>query len=103
MYTVLRRYTLTRGSTKELARDVQAQFLPRINRLEGFISYELVAESDKALTSISVFETEAGARESTRVAEGYVREIADRFVLERREVFDGELLVHQEATIGAGR
>jgi hypothetical protein len=103
MYAVLRRYTLAQGSMSQLVRDIHEHFLFRIGQITGFISFEVVVESDQAYTTISVFDTDAGAHESTRVAADFIREFGDRFTIERREVVEGAVLVHQEATIAAGR
>ena len=103
MYAVLRRYTLTSGSMSQLVREIQEHFLFRLSQIVGFISYEAVVESDQALTTISVFDSDAGAHESTRIAGDFVRDLGDRVTVERREVIEGAVLVHQEATIAAGR
>jgi hypothetical protein len=103
MYAVLRRYTLASGSMGQLVREIQEHFLFRLSQIAGFVSYEVVVEGDQALTTISVFDSDSGAHESTRAAADFVRELGDRFTLDRRDTIEGAVLVHQEATIGAAR
>ncbi|HEU4700806.1 MAG TPA: antibiotic biosynthesis monooxygenase [Gemmatimonadales bacterium] len=104
MYMVIRRYGAKRGTIDELARDVQQNFLPIASNIQGFVSYEFMSEGDDAFCTVSVFESREGAAESTRRAADYVRERFASRGVERRDVIEGELVLHREAMFaGSGR
>lgn len=103
MYMVIRRYQVGRGTVDDVVRDVQQNFLPIVSNIQGFVSYEVMAENDRAFCTISVFESENSAAESTRRAGDYVRENLSDRNLERREVIQGAVALHREAMLaGSG-
>ena len=103
MYAVIRRYTVTRGSMNELVREVEQGFLPLVSQIPDFISYELLVEGDDAFSTISVFGSEAGTRESTRQAGEFVRDQLRGFEMERRDTVEGAVRVHREAALAGAR
>jgi hypothetical protein len=73
MYTVIRRYEGDVDSG-EVARRAVAEFAPRLAERPGFQGYWAVDAGDGVLATITVFETEEAALESTRAAAAWVRE-----------------------------
>lgn len=80
MYAAVRQYQVHPEETEELARRVREGFLPLLDQIPGFRAYYLV-DGGQEITTISVFEDAAGAAESTRQAEGWVRQQAADLVL----------------------
>ena len=71
MFTIVRKFRLTRGSLGEVARRVKDGFVPLLRELPGFRDYYLLDGGQDMLISIRVFdsadEVMAG---NVRVAEG---------------------------------
>lgn len=72
MYATVRVYSGNPGLADALVEN-QAEVERIITAIDGFKSYYLIRTGDGA-ASISVFETEAGAEESTRAAAAWLRE-----------------------------
>jgi heme-degrading monooxygenase HmoA len=73
MHTVIRRYEGAADST-EVARRAVEEFGPMLRDRPGFQGYYVVDAGDGVLATISVFETEEAAVETTSAAAAWVRE-----------------------------
>jgi hypothetical protein len=74
-YAVIRRYEgLDPRSVDEVARRVNEGLLPIISQVPGFLAYCAVHTGRDVVASISIFEDQAGADESTRQAAAWVRQ-----------------------------
>lgn len=73
MYTVIRRYEGA-GDSAEVCRRVVAEFGPMLREWPGFQGYWALDAGDGVLATITVFESEAEALESTAAAAAWVRE-----------------------------
>jgi heme-degrading monooxygenase HmoA len=73
MHTVIRRYEGATDST-EVARRAAEEFGPMLRDRPGFQGYYVVDAGDGVLATISVFDTEEAALETTRAAAAWVRE-----------------------------
>jgi heme-degrading monooxygenase HmoA len=73
MYTVIRRYEGADDSAEVVRRAVE-EFAPMLRERPGFQGYYAVDAGDGVLATITVFETEDAAVESTSAAAAWVRE-----------------------------
>jgi hypothetical protein len=73
MYTVIRRYEGA-GDSAEVCRRAVSDFGPMLSERPGFQGYWAVDAGDGVLATITVFETEEIALESTGAAAAWVRE-----------------------------
>jgi heme-degrading monooxygenase HmoA len=73
MHTVIRRYQGVQNA-EEVARRAVAEFAPTLRDQPGFQGYWVVDAGDGVLATISVFETEEAAAESTAAAATWVQE-----------------------------
>ena len=73
MYTVIRRYEGADDSAEVVRRAVE-EFAPMLRERPGFQGYYAVDTGDGVLATITVFETEEAAVESTSAAAAWVRE-----------------------------
>ena len=73
MYTVIRRYE-NAGDSAEVCRRAVEGFAPMLSERPGFQGYWAIDAGDGVLATITVFETEEAANESTIAAAGWVRE-----------------------------
>ena len=106
MYATIRRYTLrdasrTQNTIAGLKQRIEESFIPKVQEVQGFHGYYVVNANDRELVSISIFETAAGAQESTRRAAEFVRTDPAKDQLSSPDVVEGELLVSREAAVGA--
>ena len=92
MYAIIRTYT----GTPELADQLAAragEIEEIISSVEGFKKYFLV-RTDDGCSTISVFEDEAGAQESTRRAAQWLRENASEVKSSPPAITTGDVVVH---------
>ena len=104
MYATIRRYTPKPGTVDQKALDglkhrLEDGFLPIIQDVRGFHCYYAVNVGGKELVTISLFEDQAGATESTRRAADFVKKDPIKDQLGSPEVIEGELLVSMEAAV----
>ena len=72
MYATVRRYE---GVTdpREAARRVSEGFVPLVSQIPGFVAYYWVDAGGGVMVSTSVFQDQAGAKESNKRAADWVR------------------------------
>jgi hypothetical protein len=73
MHTVIRRYEGVED-TAEVARRAVAEFGPTLSGQPGFQGYWVVDAGGGVLATITVFETEQAAVDSTSAAAGWIRD-----------------------------
>jgi hypothetical protein len=105
MYATIRRYTVRDAATAQdtmmsLKRRIEENFVPMIQDVQGFHCYYVVNANDRELVTISIFESAAGAQESTRRAAEFVRNDPSREMLDSPEIIEGDLLLSKEAAVG---
>ena len=106
MYATIRRYTAkeadkAKENFKSLKRRIEENFVPTIQDVPGFHCYYVLNADDRELVTISIFENQTGARESTRRAAEFVRNDPLKDGLGAPEIIEGELLLSKEAAVGA--
>ena len=73
MYAVIRRYEgIT--SVDEIIRRIEAGWLPLIKAAPGFVAYHVVDVGNGATASISIFDNQASAEESSQRAAAWLVE-----------------------------
>ncbi len=106
MYATIRHYTpkagaVPKGGLADLRNRIESGYLPIVQDIPGFHGYYAVNVGDRELVTISIFENQAGATESTRRAAEFLQKDPLKDQLGRPEVREGELLVIKEAPVGA--
>ena len=96
MFTIVRKFRLARGSAQEVARRVQASFVPLLRELPGFRHYYLVEGDPDVLISIRVFDSAAEALASNETAANWMRDNVLEFVKGMPEVMAGNVLVAED-------
>ena len=96
MFAAIRYYRTDPDSIDEVTRRVQEGFVPVIRDTAGFVSYLLLAASERqgAIVSVSVFEDQESAEESNRKAEDWVRQNLSE-LLPSPEFAAGEVVVYE--------
>lgn len=106
MYTTIRRYTLKnltdpKDALARFKQRVEQKFVPTLQEIPGFHCYYLLTANDRDLVTVSVFEDQVGAQESTRRAAEFVRTDPLKDQMSVPDIVEGDLLVSKEALIGA--
>jgi hypothetical protein len=73
VYAVIRRYA-GMTSVDEVVHRIEAGWLPQIKVMPGFVAYYVLDAGNGTAASISLFENEGGAAESSRRAVDWLRE-----------------------------
>lgn len=97
MYTVIRRYRSAQlGSIQDATRAAQAQFVPILSEIVGFVSYTIVNAGPSELVTVSLFETREGADESVRQAAAWIKRNPEVSSLASvpPEIIAGEVTLH---------
>jgi hypothetical protein len=95
MYASIRRTTARAGSTGEATRRIEESFVALLSRVPGLLAYYVVDTGDNNLVTVSIFEDQAGAEESRRLAVGWVKDSLASILSSPVEVVSGEVVVHK--------
>ena len=91
MYVAVRRYKVKAGSMDELARRAQEGFVPLILQSPGLVAYYGAASGNDSLFTVSIFQDQAGADASTKLAADWVGQNLAEFIQGPPEVTAGEV------------
>ena len=94
MHASVRKYVI-RGSMDELLKRIREGFVPIVKGAPGFKSYSVVRVRGNDVVTISVFESQAQARDSNSLAAEWVRENVASFVNGPPEIIAGEMVIHE--------
>jgi antibiotic biosynthesis monooxygenase len=93
MFASVRKYKVKRGTVEELARRVQAGFVPLMREMDGFEGYYLLDGGPDVLVTISIFDSADAALTSNVAAADWVRDNVLEFTRGMPEVMVGNALV----------
>jgi hypothetical protein len=97
MYASIRRYKTSPGAADELVQRVNQGFVPLVSRAPGFVAYYLLDAGNDIVASMSIFQDQAGAEESNRLAADWVRENIASLFEGPPEITAGLMRVQQTA------
>ena len=96
MYAVVRRYE---GASPRFAdegiRQINEGLLPIISQVPGFVAYYAFDAGGGVVSSVSIFDNQAGAEESNRRAADWVRQNLSEMVPNPPQVTAGQVLTHK--------
>ncbi len=95
MHVAIRRYQVEPGSVEEINRQVNEGFIPIIKDADGFLAYYVVNAGAGEVATVSVFEDQAGAEESIRMAANFVEENLASLLPNPPEITAGEVTTHE--------
>jgi hypothetical protein len=101
MFATIRRYeAIDQARTSELVKKADETLLPSLTELPGFSGYSLIEAGNGVMSSISFFDTEAHADESSRLASNWVREQKLETALPNPpKITSGEVVVHKTSEL----
>jgi quinol monooxygenase YgiN len=95
MHVAIRQYHVNPRSVLEITEQVEEGFIPLLRQTPGFIEYYWLNAGNGRVVSVGIFEDQASAEESTRLAADYVRQHLYELVRNPPEVIEGEVLLHE--------
>lgn len=94
MYAVIRRYRFKAEDSERINRLIQEEFVPLLQKANGFISYNWLDTGVGEGASLSVFQDKAGADESVRLAADFVKKSMPELLSHKPEVIEGSIKAH---------
>lgn len=99
MYASVRRYkTADSKSVGEVFRQANDGFVPTISKVPGFVGYYGLDAGDGVLVTISLFQDQAGTKESERMAAEWVGKNISHLIKSPAEITSGEARMHKTMT-----
>jgi hypothetical protein len=97
MNVTIRRYeSIDQSRKSELIKKLDENLLPTLSELPGFNGYSVIDAGEGVMTSVSFFDTQAQADESTRVAASWLREQKlDAVLSTAPKITSGDVVVHK--------
>ena len=94
MHVVIRHYKIEPEAIEAVNHRIREGFAPYIsNVMPGFVEYYWVNLGNGSLMSFSIFEDQAVAEASTKIAATYVKEHLSTQIRNSPEVIEGEVIV----------
>jgi hypothetical protein len=100
MYAAIRRYHTDPDSLGEVVRRVNEGFVPKISDMTGFVAYFALNAGQGEFGTVSVFEDQASAEESNRVAENWVNENLGELLPTPPDFAAGEVVAYKAKQTG---
>ena len=100
MHAAIRQYQVDPGSVDEIRRGINEGFLPIIKDASGFQAYYALDAGGGRLATVSVFDDQAGAEESIRMAADWIRQNMASLLPNPPEVLEGEVFANEAASAG---
>ena len=95
MHVAVRRYQMDPASVDEVMRQVNEGFIPIIKDAAGFLAYYALNVGAGEIATVSVFEDQAGAEVSIRLAADWIRRNLATLLPNLPEITAGEVEAHE--------
>ena len=95
MHVAIRRYQMDPASFDEVNRQVNEGFIPIIKDADGFLAYYVVDAGAGEIATVSVFDDQAGAEESVRMAADFIRQNLAALLPNPPEITAGEVVAQE--------
>ena len=97
MYASMRRIKCVAGKASEVAQRIEEQFVPQMRAMSSFVAYYLVDLGSDEVSSISIFQDQAGAEEANQKAGAWTKQNLGDITAGPLEARAGEVLVDAPA------
>ena len=94
MFAVIRHYHFDPKDGAEIDRQIREEFVPIVKNAKGFVRYYWLDTGMGEGASLGVFEDQAGADESVRLAADYVKEHLSKLLTQKPGVIEGPIKAH---------
>lgn len=97
MHATIRRIQLRPGQAAEVARLIETEYLPQIEKVDGFVGYTLVDLGGDVISSLGLFTSEASAEQANAVAQTWTAANLAPYVASPLEASAGSVLVNHQS------
>jgi heme-degrading monooxygenase HmoA len=97
MYATFRRIKVNPGQAAAVAKLIDAEYIPLVSGIDGFVSYTLVDVGDDEVASIGTFTTSESADAANAAAQAWTKERLAPLVASPLEARAGAVLVDSRA------
>jgi hypothetical protein len=94
MHATLRRLKCAPGKASEVARLIEAEYVPQLKDVDGAISYTLVDVGADEISSLGVFESQAAAAQANDLALAWAKDRLAALGAAPLEASEGSVLLH---------
>jgi hypothetical protein len=94
MHAALRRMKCAPGKAPEVARLIEAEYIPQLTEIDGVVSYTLVQLDGDEVASLGVFISEQSAVRANELAMAWAKDRLSALGAASLEALDGEVLLH---------
>ena len=91
MHLAIRRYQIDPASVDAVMQQINEGFTPLIKDADGFLAYYALKAGDGEIATVSVFEDQAGAEESIKMAADWIRQNMAALLPNPPEITAGEV------------
>ncbi len=98
MHVAIRRYTVEPEIYRDLKDRLEDDFVPRLKHVSGFVGYYAIKTGSDTLDTVSVFETEAGEKESNELAVEFVKRNYPQMKIKRVSLDEGACIIEHHRT-----
>jgi hypothetical protein len=96
MHATLRRLRCAPGKASEVARLIEAEYVPQLKDVDGVVSYTLVDIGEDEISSLGVFESESAATTGNDIAVAWAKERLASLGAAPLSATEGVVLVHHQ-------
>ena len=97
MHTTIRTYETDAAQAREVTSLVEQHFAPKLERLDGFVAYQMITSPDGKLVTITTCKTPQACTESDKWAAEFVRDRLQQFQLNLTVAMSGQVRVSRAA------
>jgi heme-degrading monooxygenase HmoA len=94
MHATFRRIKVNPGQAAAVAALIQAEYVPLVTTIDGFVSYTLVDVGDDEVASLGTFDTAESADAANAAAQAWTKERLAPLVASALEARAGAILVN---------
>jgi hypothetical protein len=95
MYASVRVTQAKPGSVDEIGRRVTTDFVPVVSQIPGFVGYYAINIGGDKLVTVSIFETEAGARASIQASYEWVNQNITEWLARPLDIMEGQVIAYK--------
>ena len=95
MYAAIRTGKAKSGSAQELAQRINTGAVPIVSSVRGFKAYYVTYGEDDTVTTVSVFDDQAGAEESNQRMLPWIKQNLAQFLVSPPEAVSGQVIAHK--------
>jgi hypothetical protein len=95
MYASVRVTQAKPGSVEKIGQRVTTDFVPVVSKIPGFVGYYAINIGGDKLMTVSIFETETGARASIQASYEWVSQNITEWLARPLDIMEGQVIAYK--------